>query len=208
MMGALHCYVKDAYNALRGNEADTERNQAVMGTSTFEIFARALLQLKLKALIMPCLTFISHIGKETFWIGIQLLGRNQLTEEQWLIAQKTFFLFNHRKCCCLLFPKFYPTPLRTHGLKPGRLLCPWDSPGKNTGVGCHFLFQGIFLTQGSNLSPALAGGLFTTNPPRKPISINEHLLSTRCILPTGDNRNKRYSPYCLLKHRSSILSNE
>ena len=121
---------------------------------------------------------------------------------------KTFFLFNHRKCCCLLFPKFYPTPLRTHGLKPGRLLCPWDSPGKNTGVGCHFLFQGIFLTQGSNLSPALAGGLFTINPPRKPISINEHLLSTRCILPTGDNRNKRYSPYCLLKHRSSILSNE
>ena len=31
-----------------------------------------------------------------------------------------------------------------------RLLCPWDSPGKNTGVGCHALFQGIFPTQGSN----------------------------------------------------------
>ena len=28
--------------------------------------------------------------------------------------------------------------------------CPWDSPGKDTGVGCHFLLQGIFLTQGSN----------------------------------------------------------
>ena len=28
--------------------------------------------------------------------------------------------------------------------------CPWDSPGKNTGVGCHFLLEGIFLTQGSN----------------------------------------------------------
>ena len=25
--------------------------------------------------------------------------------------------------------------------QPNRLLCPWDSPGKNTGVGCHFLFQ-------------------------------------------------------------------
>ena len=35
-----------------------------------------------------------------------------------------------------------------HG--PTRLLCPWGSPGKNTGVGCHFLFQGIFLTQGLN----------------------------------------------------------
>ena len=32
-----------------------------------------------------------------------------------------------------------------------RLLCRWDLPGKNTGVGCHFLLQGIFLTQGSNL---------------------------------------------------------
>ena len=32
-----------------------------------------------------------------------------------------------------------------------RLLCPWDSPGKNTGVGCHALLQGIFSTQGSNL---------------------------------------------------------
>ena len=36
-----------------------------------------------------------------------------------------------------------------HGLQPSRLLCPWDSPGKNTGVGCHFLLQGIFSTQGS-----------------------------------------------------------
>ena len=34
---------------------------------------------------------------------------------------------------------------------PPRLLSPWNSPGKNTGVGCHFLLQGIFPTQGSNL---------------------------------------------------------
>ena len=39
----------------------------------------------------------------------------------------------------------------THGLRPTRLLCPWHLPGKNTGVGCHFLLQGIFLIQGSNL---------------------------------------------------------
>ena len=31
-------------------------------------------------------------------------------------------------------------------LQPARLLCPWDSPGKNTGVGCHVLLQKIFLT--------------------------------------------------------------
>ena len=34
--------------------------------------------------------------------------------------------------------------LRPHGLLPTRLLCPWDFPGKNTGVGCHALLQGIF----------------------------------------------------------------
>ena len=31
--------------------------------------------------------------------------------------------------------------LRSHGLEPTRLLCPWDSPGKNTGVGCHFFLS-------------------------------------------------------------------
>ena len=35
--------------------------------------------------------------------------------------------------------------------EPTRLLCPWDSPGKNTAVGCHFFLRGIFPTQGSNL---------------------------------------------------------
>ena len=34
---------------------------------------------------------------------------------------------------------------------PTKPLCSWNSPGKNTGVGCCFLLQGIFLTQGSNL---------------------------------------------------------
>jgi len=34
---------------------------------------------------------------------------------------------------------------------PTRLLFLWDFPGRNTGVGCHFLLQGIVLTQGLNL---------------------------------------------------------
>ena len=37
-----------------------------------------------------------------------------------------------------------------HGLQPTRLLCPWNSPGKNTGLGCHTLLHGIIPTQGSN----------------------------------------------------------
>ena len=56
--------------------------------------------------------------------------------------------------------------LRPHGLGHTRLLCPWDSPGTNTRVDCHFLLQGIFPTQGSNprlMSLALAGEFFITS---------------------------------------------
>ena len=48
-----------------------------------------------------------------------------------------------------------------HGQQPARLLCPCDSSGKNTRVGCHSLFQGIFATQGSNLCLHVAGEFFT-----------------------------------------------
>ena len=59
---------------------------------------------------------------------------------------------------CYLVTKSCPTLW-----DPARLFCPWDSPGRNTGVGCHFLLQGIFPTQGIEpSSPVLADGLFTT----------------------------------------------
>ena len=41
--------------------------------------------------------------------------------------------------------------LQPHGLQLTRPLCPWNSPGKNTRVGCHSLLQGIFPTQGMKL---------------------------------------------------------
>ena len=63
-------------------------------------------------------------------------------------------------CACTLSRFSVP-----HGPQPARLLHPWDSPGKNTGVGCRFLLPGIFPAQESNphLSrlPASAGGIFT-----------------------------------------------
>ena len=40
--------------------------------------------------------------------------------------------------------------LGPHGLQPTRLLCPWNIPGEHTGMDCHFLLQGIFLSKGSN----------------------------------------------------------
>ena len=59
--------------------------------------------------------------------------------------------------------------LSPHGLQPARLLCPWHFPGKNTGVGYHFLLEVIVPTQRSNLSsPALPGGFFTTEAQGNP----------------------------------------
>ena len=43
-------------------------------------------------------------------------------------------------CCCQV-ASVMSDSVRPHGLQPTRLLRPWDSPGKNTGVGCHFLLQ-------------------------------------------------------------------
>ena len=53
---------------------------------------------------------------------------------------------------CVLSHFSHVTLCDPNELQPARLLCPWDSPGKSTGVGCHALLHGIFPTQGSNLS--------------------------------------------------------
>ena len=50
--------------------------------------------------------------------------------------------------CVYLVAQLYLT--LCNGLQPARLLCPWNFPGKNTGVVSHSLLQGIFPTHGSN----------------------------------------------------------
>ena len=77
--------------------------------------------------------------------------------------------------------------LQPHELQPARLLCPWDSPGKNTGVGCHALLQ-IFQTRRSNLSLLdllLAGGPFTC----------------------WDTRDACTSYYLAVKSRDTVMAN-
>ena len=65
--------------------------------------------------------------------------------------------------------------LRPHGLYPTRFFRPWDSPGKNTGVGCHLLLQGIFPTQGSNLDlPHCRQTLYPLSHQGSPCILQEH----------------------------------
>ena len=64
-------------------------------------------------------------------------------------SKHPFMIKLSTKCavlCSVVFSSSGP-----HGLQPARLLYPWESSGKSTGMGCHFLLQGTFLTQGSNL---------------------------------------------------------
>ena len=51
-------------------------------------------------------------------------------------------------CCCCLVTSVVSNSVWPYELQPARLLCPWDSPGKNTGVSCQALLQGIFLILG------------------------------------------------------------
>ena len=65
-----------------------------------------------------------------------------------LMKADTIFWEPHVKCCFLVARRvrLFAIP-QTIVL---RLLCPWTSPGKNTGLGSHSLLKGIFLTQGLN----------------------------------------------------------
>ena len=82
------------------------------------------------------------------------------------VGGQTLTLAEDPVCACSV-TSVVSASLQPRGLQPAGLLCPWDSPGKNTGAGCHALLQGIFSTQGSNLClimfPALTGGFFTTS---------------------------------------------
>ena len=66
-------------------------------------------------------------------------------------SQRFSNMLNDHVCVCVCVCSLMPISLDPHGLQPTRLLCPQDSPGKNTEVGCPSLLQGIFLTQASNL---------------------------------------------------------
>ena len=59
-------------------------------------------------------------------------------------------LGGHENLLCACAKSFQSDSSRPCGPWPSRLLCPQDSPGKNTGVGCHALLQGLFPALGSN----------------------------------------------------------
>ena len=87
------------------------------------------------------LTFQVPVQYEACGILIPQPRLGKWNLKPWTPREAPAYVLLHSVASDLLWP---------HGLQPTRLLCPWDSPGKNTGVGCHALLLGIFLTQGLN----------------------------------------------------------
>ena len=84
-------------------------------------------------------------------VGLSAVWSPVPQEKQWPLCLVPF----------LCFPSFlssYPTFVDP---MPARLLCPWNSSGKDTRVDCHFLLQGIFLTQDQTQFSCIAGIFFT-----------------------------------------------
>ena len=78
--------------------------------------------------------------------------------------------------------------LRPHTLQPAIFPCPWNSPGKNTGVDCHALLQGISLIQGSNPGLLHCRQSLLPEPPRSPFLVAQMMSS---ILVSNSMRPKK-----------------
>ena len=107
----------------------------------------------------------------------------------WMEGLYSFTLYS---CTCAsLVVSVMSNFLWTCELEPARLLCPWDSPGKNNGVGCHAVLQGIFKIQESNLVSYVSytGRFLTTSATWEALFYTQkYLISSMYIM----NNNTKY----------------
>ena len=74
--------------------------------------------------------------------SFNILGSPRLhTHKNLLLVHGLVNILLKTCCCCCCIASVVSDPVRPHRRQPTRLPHPWDSPGKNTGVGCHFLLQ-------------------------------------------------------------------
>ena len=85
----------------------------------------------------------------------QIVKQSSIKDTEWALVSfdletDTTGIHRQLRMCMFVSCSVMSDSLRPHELQHTRLLCPWNSPGKNTGVGCHSFLQWVFLTQGSN----------------------------------------------------------
>jgi len=85
--------------------------------------------------------------------------------DEWIKKSRIYiwysYIFINTAAAAALVSSVMSVSLQLYGLQPARLLCPWDSLGKSTRVGCHALLQGTFPTQGQTWVSCIEGRWFT-----------------------------------------------
>ena len=144
---------------------------------------------------MPC-----GIAKQTKKINIMLSKRSQT----W---KNTHYESIHIVCVQHAHTRSIVSDSSCDPMDCSTLLCPWDFPGKNTGVGCHFLLQGIFLTQASNLRLLCLlhwlADYLPLVPPGKPFTLSSVQLLSRVRLFATQWTAARQASLSITSFRSS-----
>ena len=108
------------------------------------------------SLKLTCRCLVIHPQNEVRVVHKWLKDRNHFVGEksfvstQLLLAKVQKYITSTVPACALSLQLCLTLCMAVDCMSPTRLFCPWDSPGKNAGAGCHFLLQGIFPTQGLN----------------------------------------------------------
>ena len=105
----------------------------------------------------------SEMRRNTRWKNQLVWSLDQW--QAWERERTKRTMFYHLCCCCCCVTSVVPNSVRPHRRQPSRLCHPWDSPGKNTGVGCHsitfrsclFNFYAEYIMRNTGLEEAQAG---------------------------------------------------
>ena len=90
------------------------------------------------------------------WSVVSEVPDSLRLEKSWGLVSWSFSSWRHHGSERLTTQVCVCAQLWLHGVQPARLLCPWNFPDKDTGVGCHFLLQGSIPNPGIKpASPAL-----------------------------------------------------
>ena len=131
----------------------TNSRSSLRLTSIESVMPSSHLILRCPLLLLPPIPLSIRVFSDESTLCMRLARTHALTKRHpcWCLTAKHQHEYPPMNVCVCAKSLHLSKSLQPHGLQPTKLLCPWDTPGKNTGGDCHALPQGTLLTQGSNL---------------------------------------------------------